>query len=153
MYYKNLKFNHLIEDIVIDFWSSWNFVSMEDIIKTSNPIVRVSQFTSNKKIYENFEGFLFKLVWRETFSISHGLTYGSFFFVFWVQVKICLFIVIGQCHYWLKKKKKNPIMPVQWISKLCIWTFEEHWMIFINKNLKSKLYTLSLTEMQLYRFD
>ena len=42
-------------------------------------MVRVSKFTSNKKIYENFEGFL-KLVWRETFSISHGLTYGSSFF-------------------------------------------------------------------------
>ena len=53
---------------------------MKDIIKTCNSMVRVSKFTSNKKIYENFEGFLFKLVWRETFSISHGLTYGSFFF-------------------------------------------------------------------------
>ena len=82
LYYKNLKFNHLIEDTAIDLWFSWNFVSMKDIIKTCNSMVRVSKFTSNKKIYENFEGFLFKLVWRETFSISHGLTYGSFFFFF-----------------------------------------------------------------------
>ena len=82
LYYKNLKFNHLIEDTVIDLWFSWNFVSMKDIIKTCNSMVKVSKFTSNKKIYENFEGFLFKLVWRETFSISHGLTYESFFFFF-----------------------------------------------------------------------
>ena len=30
---------------------------MEEIIKTFNPIVRVSKFTSNKKIEEEFEGY------------------------------------------------------------------------------------------------
>ena len=33
-----------------------------------NPIVRFSKFASNKEIYEEFERFLSKLVWRETLS-------------------------------------------------------------------------------------
>ena len=37
-------------DIVIDLWSSWNFANMENIIKTYNPTVKFSKFTSNKKI-------------------------------------------------------------------------------------------------------
>ena len=39
---------------------------MNDIIRTCNPIVRFSKFTLNIKIYEEFEGFLLKLVWRKT---------------------------------------------------------------------------------------
>ena len=46
---KNLKFKYLIDDIIIDFWSSWNFTSMEDIIRC-NPIVRFLKFTFNKKL-------------------------------------------------------------------------------------------------------
>ena len=48
--YKNSKFKDLIDDIIIDLWSSWNFVNMEDITKKYNPMVNFSQFTSNKKI-------------------------------------------------------------------------------------------------------
>ena len=66
--YKNIKFKHLIEDIAIDLWSSWNFASMNDILKTYNPIVRFLNFTFNKKIWENFKKFLFKLV--EIFSLK-----------------------------------------------------------------------------------
>ena len=40
---------------------------MEDIIRTCNPNVRFSIFIYNKKIYEEFGGFHFKLIWRETF--------------------------------------------------------------------------------------
>ena len=43
-------------------------------IRTYNPIVRFSKFTSNKKIYENFKGFLFKLIWRETLFILFHIT-------------------------------------------------------------------------------
>ena len=50
--HKNLKFKNLIDDITINFWSSWNFVSMEDIIKTYNLTVRFSKFASIKKIEE-----------------------------------------------------------------------------------------------------
>ena len=39
---------------------------MKDIIRTYNPTVRFSKFTHNIKIYKEFEGFLYKLVWRET---------------------------------------------------------------------------------------
>ena len=39
---------------------------MKDIIRTFNPTVRFSNFTLNIKIYDKFEGFLSKLVWKET---------------------------------------------------------------------------------------
>ena len=48
--YKNSKFKNLIDDITINLWSSWNFVSMKDIRKKYNPMMNFSQFTSNKKI-------------------------------------------------------------------------------------------------------
>ena len=49
--YKNSKFKDLIDDIIIDLWSLWNFANMEDIRRKCNPIVNLSQFTSNKKIW------------------------------------------------------------------------------------------------------
>ena len=39
---------------------------MKDIIRTGNPAIRFSNFTLNIEIYVKFEGFLSKLVWRET---------------------------------------------------------------------------------------
>ena len=39
---------------------------MKDIIRTYNLTVRFSNFTLNIKIYDKFEEFLSKLVWRET---------------------------------------------------------------------------------------
>ena len=39
---------------------------MKDIIRICNPAIRFSNFTLNIKIYVKFEGFLSKLVWRET---------------------------------------------------------------------------------------
>ena len=36
------------------------------MLRTWNLMVKFSKFTSKKEIYENFEDFLFKLVWRET---------------------------------------------------------------------------------------
>ena len=51
---------------------------MKDIIRTYNPTVRFSNFTFNIKIYDKFEGFLFKLVWRETlFSNKIRFTYSG----------------------------------------------------------------------------
>ena len=43
---------------------------MKDIIRTYNPTIRFLKFTFNKMIYEEFEEFLHKLVWRETFSFN-----------------------------------------------------------------------------------
>ena len=61
---------------------------MEDIIRTCNSMVRFSKFTSsNKKILAEFDGFLCKLVWRETFSGRHTLkfekraTFGSYLYL------------------------------------------------------------------------
>ena len=48
--YKNSKFKDLIDDITIDFWSSWNFASMKNIRRKYNLMVNFSQFTSNKNI-------------------------------------------------------------------------------------------------------
>ena len=36
--YKNLKFKHLIDDIALDIWFSWNFASMEDMRKKKSVI-------------------------------------------------------------------------------------------------------------------
>ena len=44
---KKLKLKYLIDDIVINFWYFWNFVSMENIIKTFRLTIRFSKFTSN----------------------------------------------------------------------------------------------------------
>ena len=54
--YKNLKFKYLIDNITINIWYSWNFVSMEDIIKKMQSINRFTKIYINKKIYEEFEG-------------------------------------------------------------------------------------------------
>ena len=48
--HKNLKFKYLIDDITINFLSSWNFASVKNIIRTYSPIVQFSKFTSNKDI-------------------------------------------------------------------------------------------------------
>ena len=37
-----------------------------DVIRTCNITVRFSKFTLNINIYDEFVGFLSKLVWRET---------------------------------------------------------------------------------------
>ena len=52
--YKNLKFKHLIDDIIIDLWSSRNIASMEDIRIKYNPMIDLLKFTSNKKILSEF---------------------------------------------------------------------------------------------------
>ena len=48
--YKNMKFKHLINDIVIDLWSSENFTSIKDIKIKCNLMMDFLKFTSNKKI-------------------------------------------------------------------------------------------------------
>ena len=40
----------MIDDIVINLWSSWNFVNKEDIKRKCNWMVDLSKFISNKKI-------------------------------------------------------------------------------------------------------
>ena len=65
----------MIDDITIDLWFSWNFSSMKDIIRMCNLIIRFSKFISNKKIEEEFEVFLSKIVWRKTLEVSNMDTY------------------------------------------------------------------------------
>ena len=40
----------MIDDIVIDFLSSWNFASKNDISRKYNSTVNLSKFVSNEKI-------------------------------------------------------------------------------------------------------
>ena len=47
---QKLKFKHLIDDVAINLWYSWNFASIENIIRKFNLTVDLSKFTSNKKI-------------------------------------------------------------------------------------------------------
>ena len=48
---------------------------MKDIIRMCNLIIRFSKFISNKKIEEEFEVFLSKIVWRKTLEVSNMDTY------------------------------------------------------------------------------
>ena len=45
--YKNLKFKYLIDDIAINFLSSINFTSIEDLRRKCNPMVDLSKFHVN----------------------------------------------------------------------------------------------------------
>ena len=47
--YKNSKFKHLIDNIVIDLWFYWYFEKIEDIRRKYNLTVDLSKFTFNKK--------------------------------------------------------------------------------------------------------
>ena len=48
--YKNFQFKQFIDDIVIDFQFSRNFVSIKNIMRKCNLIVDLSKFTLNKNI-------------------------------------------------------------------------------------------------------
>ena len=52
IYYKNLQFKQLIDNIAIDFWSSKNFACMKDVKRKCNQMINLSKFTSNKKNIE-----------------------------------------------------------------------------------------------------
>ena len=45
----NSKFKHLIDDLAINIWFSWSFVSMKYIRRKCNLIMNFSKFTFNKK--------------------------------------------------------------------------------------------------------
>ena len=47
---KNLWFKQLIDNTIIDLWSSTNFSSMEGIKRKCNLMMDLSKFTYNKKI-------------------------------------------------------------------------------------------------------
>ena len=47
---KKLQFKQLVDSIIINFWFSENFASMEDIIRKYNLMVSLSKIKSNKKI-------------------------------------------------------------------------------------------------------
>ena len=49
--YKNSKFKDLIDDIIIDIWYFWIFVSTEYIRKKCNSMVDLSKFISNKRYW------------------------------------------------------------------------------------------------------
>ena len=50
---QKLTFKHFIDEIVIDFKSSWNFASIEIIRKKCNTTIDMSKFSSNKKIFSD----------------------------------------------------------------------------------------------------
>ena len=51
--YKNLQFKQFIDNIAIDFLFSRNFANIKDIRRKCNPMVDLSKFISNKKIFSN----------------------------------------------------------------------------------------------------
>ena len=58
---QNLKFKFLIDDMVIDFWFSEYFASIEHVRRKYNLIVNLLKFTSNKKILSIESNFILKI--------------------------------------------------------------------------------------------
>ena len=48
--------------MVIDLWFSWNLISFMDVIRTCNLMVDFQKIILNINIYDEFVGFLSKLV-------------------------------------------------------------------------------------------
>ena len=68
IYYKNLQFKQLIDNIAIDFWSSKNFACMKDVKRKCNPMINLSKFTSNKKILSKVVALWYNQVCSQTLS-------------------------------------------------------------------------------------
>ena len=65
---KNKFFNQLVNNIRFER----NLICMLAKEETWNSNIRFSKFTLNLKIYKGFEGFLSKVVWRETLFCGRG---------------------------------------------------------------------------------
>ena len=63
-----MKLKYLIENIVIDFWSSKNFANIENMKRKYNPNVDLSKFASNKKILSGIVGLNYYQVCCKIFS-------------------------------------------------------------------------------------
>ena len=48
--------------MVIDLWFSWNLINIMDVIRTCNLMVDFQKIILNINIYDEFVGFLSKLV-------------------------------------------------------------------------------------------
>ena len=73
LYYKNLKFKHLVDNIVIDLRFSRNFTSMEVIRRECNLIVDLLKFSSNKKILSGVVVLSYNQVCCQTLSLLNYL--------------------------------------------------------------------------------
>ena len=60
----------MIDEIVMDLWSSENFASMEDIGKKCNSIVDLLKFTINKKILNKVVTFSYNQVCNQILSLK-----------------------------------------------------------------------------------
>ena len=100
----------MFDIIIIDLWSSWNFVRMKKIIRTYNLTVKFSKFTVNIKIYEKFKGFFSKSSLdfeKKLYSVSSTLAANSFH-IWTVWNLICFFqLLYPRKKKILKKKKKT----------------------------------------------
>ena len=73
LYYKNLKFKHLVDNIVIDLRFSRNFTSMEVIRRECYLIVDLLKFSSNKKILSGVVVLSYNQVCCQTLSLLNYL--------------------------------------------------------------------------------
>ena len=65
----NFRLQKLIDDIIIDFHSFENFVSIKDIKWKYNPIVNLSKFISNKKILSEIVALNYNKICSQILSI------------------------------------------------------------------------------------
>ena len=69
--------NKFIDWIVNNIWFKWNLICMLRPQGTWDSLIRFLKFTLKKEIYNKFENFLSKLIWRETLFILWGLFGGE----------------------------------------------------------------------------
>ena len=90
-----MKFKHLIDNIVTNFWFYGNFASMKNIIKKCNPIVNFSKFTSNKKMLSGV-----------VIAIGYKLIRSQFFFFGeWICSQTLSGLNYILCNWWIKMIK------------------------------------------------
>ena len=61
-----MKYKHLIDDIVIILWSSWEFVSIESIKRKFNSIVDFENFSFTHVDIPIFNSFMYKISFFES---------------------------------------------------------------------------------------
>ena len=95
---QNSKFKYLIDDITIDFWYSWNFASIDDIIRKHNLSVDLSKIKYNKKILNVIVSLAYNL-------LSLIPKFVHFYFGLNIDILLFEFHVENKLKHWTNKDK------------------------------------------------
>ena len=103
LYYKNLQFKQLIDDIAIDLWFLENFACIKDIRRKYNTIMDLSKFTSNKKILSEVIALGYTQFCDQTLFFKNGSNWHihlNFLNYNWLNmVMLCVYIIIKKIYF------------------------------------------------------